>query len=525
MDDPRQLRALLQLRDLVDDGVEEALHGRLSLADALSHVLPRAIVAIGVEAAFVRTYDENLALSTFTSPDECSIPGLEDVLERTGQGGREIEVQGDGIIVLAQPIDVSGEWFGSIGIVATSARFCASSTFLREALHVLSEELDNYFYSVHAAREKHRLMMDLGEALRDRVLAEGVRRAVQVLARSIPLDRLLLVCVGEDRTSRLQVQVFEGGQLVFDTMGALPPSPDHPDVREEARRYLADRDPQLIRRFAFEGAREEVLINGITEAVVVGKILAISKRGDFNLYDRELIAAFSEFIRQRIVDFDKEWRTLACAFRQEDVARLLQAEDYARRYLAPREREVAILYADLSGFTRLSEQVLKTPIAVADLVEGWSRDAVDLVFRHCGVFDKMVGDCIIALFGPPFFDESPEACLRNALTCAQAIRDMTRQFPERPGFEHLGSSGLGVSTGVNLAPLFVGRFGPNQNFTGFSSGMNNTARLQCLAEKHEILVMDGAVARLGNDHSFRFGESRSAKVKNVAEPLAFRTLL
>ncbi len=35
-----------------------------------------------------------------------------------------------------------------------------------------------------------------------------------------------------------------------------------------------------------------------------------------------------------------------------------------------------------------------------------------------------------------------------------------------------------MSVGVNLAPLFVGKLGPNDNFTGFSSGMNHAARLQ-----------------------------------------------
>src|SRR5215468_5048759 len=230
MDDAQQLRALLSLRDLVDDGVEQALHGRLSLADALSCVLPRAIVSIGAEAAFVRTFDENLALSLFAQPEEYAIPALEDVLQKTGPGTKEIEIEIDGHAVLAQALDVSGEWFGTIGLVVGAAKFCASKVFLREALHIISEELDNYFFAVHAARGKHRLMMDLGEALRDRVLAEGVRRAVQVLARAIPLDRLLLVCVGEDRTSRLQVQVFERGQLVFDTMGVLPSSPEHAEI-------------------------------------------------------------------------------------------------------------------------------------------------------------------------------------------------------------------------------------------------------------------------------------------------------
>ena len=94
-----------------------------------------------------------------------------------------------------------------------------------------------------------------------------------------------------------------------------------------------------------------------------------------------------------------------------------------------------------------------------------------------------------------------------------------------PQFAHLERAGLGVSTGVNLAPLFVGQFGPNDNFTGFSSGMNNTARLQGCAAKDEILVMEDAIAALHGAASFSFGEERNAKVKNVAEPLQFRALL
>jgi class 3 adenylate cyclase len=101
---------------------------------------------------------------------------------------------------------------------------------------------------------------------------------------------------------------------------------------------------------------------------------------------------------------------------------------------------------------------------------------------------------------------------------------MTRELPSRPAFAHLKETGLAVSTGVNLAPLFVGQFGPNDNFTGFSSGMNNTARLQGCAGKDEILVMEGAIAKLDPNAGFSFSEERNAKVKNVADPLRFRAL-
>ena len=102
---------------------------------------------------------------------------------------------------------------------------------------------------------------------------------------------------------------------------------------------------------------------------------------------------------------------------------------------------------------------------------------------------------------------------------------MTNKLSERVGFESLREHGVAVSTGVNLAPLFVGQFGPNSNFTGFSSGMNNTARLQGCAGKDEILVMEEAIATLPKDAPFKFSEPRAAPVKNVAEPLKFRALV
>jgi class 3 adenylate cyclase len=203
----------------------------------------------------------------------------------------------------------------------------------------------------------------------------------------------------------------------------------------------------------------------------------------------------------------------------------LREEDYEPRFLAPREAEVAILYADISGFTRVSEQLLRSPSAVAALVEGWSREAVRLLWNNGGAFDKMVGDCVIGLFGPPFYDEPPGAQLLRAIHTAKALRDMTREFSSRPGLEVLRQEGLGVAIGVNLAPLFVGYFGPNTNFTGFSSGMNNTARLQGCARRDEILVMAEALARLPAGHDLAFGAERSAPVKNVAAPLRFRGVL
>jgi adenylate cyclase len=519
------IRELYELRNAVDELIEQGLVHRWSVSEVLGALLPRVGGRVGATGAFVETYGEDLALHLFAwsgaQGKPLVIPEKVDVFARTGEERRErVTVTSAAGVVVAQHLDVAGAWFGRAGFVASPE---ANGAKLAASLEAMCEVLDNYLFSIRAMREKHLVMMRLGNALRHRVLSEGVKQAVGVLAEAIPMERLVIVYVGEDAAAKnLHVQMFDGDKLAVDTLASDHQT--HAPLRILGREYLHGESTKLLDELGITTAQEEVLINGITKSVVVGKVVVTAKSGVFNTYDRELLSAFAGFIRQRVVDFNKEWRALASSFRPDDVGRLLQNDDYERRFLAPREEKVAILYVDIAGFTRISETVLKTPAKVADLVETWSQDAVDLLWEHGGVFDKMVGDCIIALFGPPFYDEPEGERLARALRCAVAIREMTNKLPQRVAFESLRPGGLSVSTGVNLAPLFVGQFGPNSNFTGFSSGMNNTARLQGCATKDEILVMEDAIEKLPEGHGFTFGEPRSAPVKNVADPLCFRAL-
>jgi len=521
----RAMRELFELRNTVDDLIEQGLVKHWSVGEVLAALLPEVARVLGATGGFVETYGEDLALHLFAwskDGEPLAIPGKDDVFARTSETARErVVTVVDGMLVVAQHLDVAGAWFGRAGVVAPKE---ADGARLADALNSVCEVLDNYLFAIRAAREKHTVMMKLGNALRHRVLSEGVKQAVAVLAQAIPMDRLLLVYVAEENAAKtLHVQLFEGGELKVDTLASG--SETHGPVRQMGRSYLRGENAALLDHLGVKNTQEEVLINGITKSVIVGKVVVTSRTPSFNTYDRELLSAFAGYIRQRIVDFSKEWRALALAFRPDDVARLLQDDDYERRYLSPREETVGVVYIDISGFTRVSETILRTPAKVAELVEEWSRDAVDIVWQHGGVFDKMVGDCVIALFGPPFYDEPPGERLVRALRCALDVRAMTNKIPQRVEFEVLRETGLAVSTGVNLAPLFVGQFGANANFTGFSSGMNNTARLQGCAGRDEILVMEEALAHLPPGHGFTFGEPRAMPVKNVAEPLKFRALL
>lgn len=529
----RRLRQVVSIERLADELIEEALREKLSLEAALERLLPAVVSAAGASSAFLRSYDEDIKLRTFTWPQGSTFPALEEILQATDEGERhEVAFERRGVVVAAQPLDVAGEWFGAAGFAFEPRGGPAPDKEQAAALVAgFCDQVDNFLYTIHAAREKQKITLALSHALRAPVLANGLASAAEILSSNVAVDRLLLVyAVEQDGAGRhgpeVHVQLYRNGALELDSATSAGSELGDPRaILAEARRYFTLGDRDLARRVGMEtaGALEEVLSLGGASGRVVGKLLATPRSGRFSTHDRDLIADFADFILQRVVDWSKEWRTLARSFRPADVSHLLQTPGY-QTLLEPRDELVAILFADLSGFTRISEQVLVDPARIGALVDTWGRETVDLTWAEGGVFDKMVGDCLIALFGPPFYETPPGERLAAALRAAREIVRVTGEMPTRPGLERLAGSGIGVSIGVNLAPLFVGRFGPNDNFTGFSAGMNNTARLQHCASRNEILVFDDAIAQLPPGHGLRFGEERQQVVKNVAQPLRFRAL-
>ncbi|MEO7328216.1 MAG: adenylate/guanylate cyclase domain-containing protein [Minicystis sp.] len=525
--DVAEQQQLFDLLGLVDDLLETVLRERRSLVRAMELVLPRVIAQTGALGAFVRTYGEDLILHRFVWPKDLEHRAIESFCV-ANQAEPELggAFSDDDVVLVAQGLDVAGEWFGSAGLLVRKEEATEARTrFLGAALRVVCEQLDNYLYSVKAAREKHRVVTALAHALQNRVLSAGLHEAVRILAENVSLEKLAIVLRSDQSPSAtVHVQVFEGSTRIVDTMSGAIPAAETAAIEADGRAYLGDESRALLARYGFDGAQEEVLIHGITETTLVGKVVVSSRSGDFNTYDRDLLAGFGDFICQRVVDFNKEYRNLARSFRPVDVDRMLRTSDYVERYLRPREQNVVMLYVDVAGFTRVCEQILVDPNKIGMLVDLWGEKAVEILWEHGGVFDKMVGDCIIGLFGPPFYERSAPALIQSALEAALAIRAMTNALPEVPELSMLRAEGLAVSTGVNYAPLFVGTFGPNENFTGFSAGMNNTARLQAQAGRNEILLMDDAAALLPEGHPYALGELQSARVKNVANPLTFRAV-
>ncbi len=524
------LRERWELNDEIDDLAEIAIRDRLPVDHTLRLVLPALCARTGATIAVMRTYDESLSLHDFvhaTGEDgelPMSADAIAQALETNDPLVREVTMaSGAAGTLVAQSLDVAGEPFGAVAFFVPSASDEAARSRLVGLLHTFSEEIDNHLASIAVSRKKAMLTTAMSEALRDPVLDSGLARALEVLRQNIPFEDMILVFRHEDDVSgsSLRYKVLKNREVVHDSSVRTDGDVDA-FLRSNAFRLMAGDDEDVRERFGIRRFREEVMITGIRSARVIGRVIVTSRRGEFNTFDRDLLDRFADSLRQRIVDFNREWKGLSTGFPKDVCERLLHEEDYTEKYLSAREKTCAIMFADISGFTRLSEQVLVHPEAIGRLVDTWSARVVEILWETGGVFDKMVGDCVIGIWGPPFHEHDPAELCRRAALAARQIREFTRSLSAHEALPELVGEPVDVATGLNYAPLFVGMFGPDADFTGFSAGMNNTARLQGQAKGGEILCMDRFVEAMGKPEEF--GEEREAAVKNVAKPLKFRPL-
>lgn len=139
-------------------------------------------------------------------------------------------------------------------------------------------------------------------------------------------------------------------------------------------------------------------------------------------------------------------------------------------------REVAVLFVDLTGSTRLADT--RSPDEVVGLLNKFFGVVVQVVARHGGWINKFEGDAALAIFGAPTqVEDSAGAALGAARELAMRLRT------EVPMLD----AGIGVSAG----PVVAGYIGAEQRFeyTVIGDPVNEAARLSDLAKSHEGRVL------------------------------------
>ena len=194
---------------------------------------------------------------------------------------------------------------------------------------------------------------------------------------------------------------------------------------------------------------------------------------------------------------------LACQLRPRGdirVTPLLPATAQARDgfarpgYLYGSEREIAILFADLRAFTKLSEG--KLPYDLVFLLNRYFAEMGHAVEEAGGHIDKFIGDGIMALFG---LDRGVEAGCREALAAARAMSGRLALLNK--ALAHDLREPLRIGIGVHMGPAIVGEMGYGRavSLTAVGDAVNTASRVEGLARDYgaELVVSETVLQRAG----------------------------
>ena len=237
----------------------------------------------------------------------------------------------------------------------------------------------------------------------------------------------------------------------------------------------------LVRQCAALSRREfdaRVSIKTRDELSVLGHTL--------NEAARELAESEEEIRQQQLIRAD-----LGRYLPREIVESIAERRDLSA--LEGTRRHITVLFADIVDFTPLCES--QPPEVVVTILNEFFTIATEIIFRHGGVVDKFVGDCVMAFWGAP---EPSEDHAERALMAAEDLISWmdigNAGWRERFGVE------LEVAIGAHSGVGLVGNVGSQSRiaYTVVGDVVNLAARLESIARPGQILISEACAQQAGD---------------------------
>lgn len=189
--------------------------------------------------------------------------------------------------------------------------------------------------------------------------------------------------------------------------------------------------------------------------------------------------------------------------------------------LGGEERVATILFADLRGFTPLSEKL--PPRKLIELLNRYLDRMSREIEQRGGVIDKFIGDAIMAIFGAPVNQsDAADQALQAALGMEAALTAFNAEMRAE------GRPELSIGIGINTATVVAGNIGSQRrlNYSVIGDGVNVAARLEALTRNPDyatnILVSSATVAAASGKYHVR--NLGTVTVKGRTEPVEIHAL-
>jgi adenylate cyclase len=331
-----------------------------------------------------------------------------------------------------------------------------------------------------------------------RPVEEVLDQVVDIVFDHIPADRGFLM-LQEEPDNKL-VPMIVRHRKESSGEGKITVSKTIADRVMKDRVSILTSDAMVDPRF---GAGDSIRFHGIRSAMcaplwnkdqVIGIIHVDSPMltNCFTLNDLDLLTALANYaavaverarLNQKILAEEKKRERLGRFLSPQVTSRILATDESQGAALGvPEVKEVSILFADIVGFTTLSETM--SPASVALLLNDYLSRMTEVIFNEEGTLDKYIGDAIMAVFGAPLdMEDHAVRAIRSALEMQKRLVDFNNDRKEGPQLQ--------IRIGINTGKAVAGEIGSvnKKEYTVLGDTVNIASRLESSVAKPGMVVI------------------------------------
>jgi adenylate cyclase len=333
-----------------------------------------------------------------------------------------------------------------------------------------------------------------------RPVEEVLQQVMEIVFDHVPAERGFLMLHDDGDGGKLVPMVVKHRTANSSDGGKITISKTIADRVMKDRVSILTSDALVDPRF---GAGDSIRFHGIRSAMcaplwnkeqVIGMIHVDSPMltNCFNLNDLDLLTALANYaavaverarLNQKIVAEEKKRERLGRFLSPQVTARIIATSDSQGMALGvPEVKDVSILFADIVGFTSMSEKM--SPAAVSLLLNDYFSRMTDIIFKYEGTLDKYIGDAIMAVFGAPL--DMPDHAVR-AIRTALEMRDRLEEFNS----ERQEGPTLKIRIGINSGKVVAGEIGGinKKEYTVLGDTVNTASRLESSVARPMTVVI------------------------------------
>jgi adenylate cyclase len=338
-------------------------------------------------------------------------------------------------------------------------------------------------------------------------LGSLLETVMDMIFKYLPVERGLIILFDEEGNPVPRLTKFIEGADAHD----IP-------ISRTILKMVAEQQVALMTSNALEDARllggKSIAIHGIRSAMcvplwnrqrVIGAVQVDSPIhiGRFTEEDLDLLTALANFAavaieRAQLTEKVEQERKIRSKMERYHSPAVI--DEIVKGTLAAggadeteiRNAEVSILFADISGFTSVSET--KAPEEVAEFLSNFFSAAVDAIFAYGGTLDKFIGDAVMAFFGAPIpQDDHADRAILAGMMMQERIAEWNAER------ESQNLPIVKIRVGINSGPAVVGNVGTEKrvDYTVLGSSVNIASRLESgVAKPGQLVISQNTLDRV-----------------------------